>query len=233
MAESTAPFSAFVGRRFAARSPVVSWLVFERLGGALAFLLAKAAASPTAITLVGGALGILGALRLATADEPAQAVVAAVLLLSSYTLDCTDGQLARATGRASSRGAWLDVVTDGVVIAFVGAGLTIALLDGGGSPVGSVLLAGAYGASRTANLVTSSQVRADDGGLRLTGLSSIARTAYVGLIDTPVVYFVLCSALLFPNALRWVLALLTVMTLVQTLVSARHHFAPQESSAAV
>lgn len=224
MRPGPAPLGDFLGRRFAARSPLVSWLLFERLGGALAYVLSRFGVPPAAVTLTGGAVGVLGALRLATAERAPDVAVAGGLLLLSYVLDCTDGQLARATDRTSASGAWLDVTVDGVVIAFVSAALSIALVGNGTSPVASVLLAGAYGASRTANLLTSSLVRSDAGGLRLTGMASVARAAYVALIDTPVVYVVLCAARPAPEAFGAVIAALAVMTVVQTVVSARHHF---------
>jgi phosphatidylglycerophosphate synthase len=218
------PWSQFVARRFAVPSPPLSWTVFERIGGALAYLLAQFRTPPAVPTLVGGALGLAGAAVLGGASNPAGQIVAVGLLLMSYALDCTDGQLARATRRTSDRGAWLDVATDATVIGFVTAALSAALLAQGHAPTASMLLAGAYGGSRTASLFTSTRVRSSNGGLRLTGVRSMLRSAYVALIDTPVGYIALCAARPHSSVFVAVIVTLTVLTTGQALTSAHHHF---------
>lgn len=199
-------------------------MVFERIGGALAYGFARLGVSPAAATLLGGASGVSGAILLGVARTPGQLVGAAALLLLAYALDCSDGQLARATRRASDQGAWLDVAVDSVVIAFVTAALTFALLDGAGSVV-SLALGGAFGASRTASLFTSTIIRRANGGMKLTGVMSHLRTAFVAAIDTPFVYVALCATRLAPGLLEIVILGVTALTAVQTLVSARSHFA--------
>jgi phosphatidylglycerophosphate synthase len=216
----------FVGRRFAVRSPLVSWILFERLGGLLAYAGARLSVGPGAVTLLGGAVGAAGAVLLATAHTLTAAAAAGAVLLVSYVLDCVDGQLARATGRTSALGAWLDVTIDAVVIAFTAAALAVALPADGTAPGVAVLLAGAYGASRVASLHTAARVSSEDGGgMRLTGTSALLRQGYVALMDTPVVYVALCASRPVPVAFRTVILVVTVMTVVQTVVSARHHFA--------
>lgn len=218
------PLGDFFARRFAVRSPLVSWLVFERAGGSVAFLFAHAGISPSAATLLGGLLGAAGAVLLAVAAGPAGAVVAGVVLLASYVLDCTDGQLARATHRTSAFGAWLDVAADAVVVAVVSVALSVALVDGGLDPAWAVVLAGAFGASRTVSLFTATQVRRADGGLQLAGAAATARALYVAAMDTPVVYLALALTRLVTPAFVAVIAVLVLMTVVQTAVSVRHHF---------
>jgi phosphatidylglycerophosphate synthase len=182
--------------------------------------------SPSAVTLLGGAVGATGAVLLAIADTLAEAAVAGAVLLFSYVLDCVDGQLARATGRTSAVGAWLDVTVDGVVIAFTAAALAVALPADGTAPAVAVLLAGAYGGSRVASLHTAARVSNAGGGrMQLTGMSSLLRQGYVALMDTPVVYLALCASRPAPEAFRTVIVVVTVMTVVQTAASARHHFA--------
>ena len=221
----TPPLRDFVGRRFATRSPLVSWLVFERLGGAMAYLLARVRTPPAVAMLAGGATGILGATLLATAEDGGDAAVAAVVLLLAYGFDCSDGQLARATGRTSAMGAWLDVTVDSVVLAFVTVALSQAL-GADGDPLRGVLVAGAYGATRTASLFTATTVRmSDQGGLELHGLRQTLRTLYVGATDTPVVYVVLCATRPATDLLAVAVVVITVMTVVQTAVSAHHYFA--------
>ena len=223
-ASEVPPFTDFVTRRFAVPSPFWSWMIFERIGGALAYCFARLDVPPAAAPLLGGASGVSGAIRLGVASTPSHVAGAVTLLLLAYSLDCSDGQLARATGRASASGAWLDVAVDSVVIAFVTASLTIALLDGH-SPVISLMLGGAFGASRTASLFTSTIVRRDKGGMQLSGLTSHLRTAFIAAIDTPFVYVALCATRLTPLLLEFVILGVAVLTAVQTLVSARHHFA--------
>jgi phosphatidylglycerophosphate synthase len=219
------PFAEFVARRFATRSPWPSWVLFERLGGALAYLFARIGVPPAAATVLSGAAGITGAILLALADDARRVLAAGAALLLSYVLDCTDGQLARATHRTSAVGAWLDVTVDAVVIAFLAPSLAVVLQADGATAAASIVLAGAYGASRTASLFTATQVRGGGGGMRLSGAAGLLRVAFVGLIDTPVVYLLLCASRLMPGLFRAVVVVVTVMTIAQTLVSARHHFA--------
>ncbi|WP_329655739.1 CDP-alcohol phosphatidyltransferase family protein [Phenylobacterium sp.] len=218
------PFTDFVSRRFAVPGPFWSWMIFERIGGGLAYCFARLGVPPAAATLLGGAAGVSGAILLGVASTPIHLVGALTLLLLSYALDCSDGQLARATRRESARGAWMDVAVDSVVIAFVTASLTYALLDGNRSAI-SLMLGGAFGASRTASLFTSTIIRRDKGGMQLSGLMSHLRTAFIAAIDTPFVYAALCATRLTPPLLETVILGVTVLTAVQTLVSARRHFA--------
>jgi phosphatidylglycerophosphate synthase len=199
-------------------------MIFERIGGALAYCFARLGVPPAAATLLGGASGVSGAILLGVASTPGQLAGAATLLLLAYTLDCSDGQLARATRRASPRGAWLDVTVDSIVIAFVTASLTSALRDSTSSLV-SLMLGGAFGASRTASLFTSTIIRRDNGGMQLSGLMSHLRTAFIAAMDTPFVYVALCATRLTPVLLGIVVLGVTGLTAVQTLVSARRHFA--------
>jgi phosphatidylglycerophosphate synthase len=216
-------FVEFVTRRFAAPGPFWSWMIFEPIGGALAYGFARLGVRPWAVTCLGGACGVGGAIVLGPASTVGALAAAALLLLLAYALDCADGQLARATGRASAHGAWLDVAVDSVVIAFVAAALTFALMTGDEGPV-SLVIGGAFGASRTASLFTSTIVRRDKGGMALSPPLNHLRTIFVAAIDTPFVYAALCATRLRPGLFETVVLTVTVLTAVQTAVSARHHF---------
>ena len=219
------PFRDLVGRRYAVRSPFWSWLLFERAGGALAYVFALLRVSPSTVTLLGGVSGVSGAAVLGTATESTDLLLAGGLLLLGYTLDCSDGQLARATGQTSARGAWLDVTIDGVVVAFLAAALSSALTAEDGAASLSFLLAGAFGASRTASLFTATRVRSSDtGGLQLTGWKGVLRTAYGASTDTPFVYATLCATRLDPVLFRAAIGAFTVLTVLRMIVSAHHHF---------
>jgi phosphatidylglycerophosphate synthase len=214
----------FLAREYAARSPFWSWLVFERVGGALAYVFVQLRISPESVSLLAGAAGTAGAIALGAARDTGSVALACALLLCAYSLDCADGQLARATGRTSPQGAWLDVAMDSVVITFVSMSLLFGLLRDGGQSLADLVIVAVFAASRTASLFTSTTVRADDGGLRLRGISSVLRTAYVSAMDTPFVYVAICATRLETEWLRAVLITVAVLTLGQTVVSARHHF---------
>jgi phosphatidylglycerophosphate synthase len=229
---SVPPLREFVSRRFAVRSPFWSWLLFERAGGAFAYLFARLRVTPSTVTLLGGISGVSGAAVLATSSEPVDLVLAGGLLLLGYTFDCADGQLARATGQTSARGAWLDVTIDAVVVAFVAVALSAALTADSGLSSLSFLLAGAFGASRTASLFTATRVRSsENGGLHLSGWKHVLRTAYGASTDTPFVYATLCATRLEPTLFRVAIVVFTVLTVVRMLVSAQHHFRAEADSA--
>jgi phosphatidylglycerophosphate synthase len=209
------------------RSPLVSWVVFERLGGVGAYICARGGVQPAVVTGISCLTGIVGALLLALASQPVHVLVAGLVLLFSYTLDCVDGQLARSTGQATERGAWLDVIADAIVIAFVTVSLMYALLQDAGGSLSALLIAGAYGAARTVSLLTAAIVIRNSTGMRLDGTWAALRSAYVAATDTPVAYVALCSARLWPDALAVVVILYAALTLLQTAVSAEHFFKRQ------
>ncbi|SFT33834.1 CDP-alcohol phosphatidyltransferase [Geodermatophilus amargosae] len=219
------PLHDFLHLQYAAPSPFWSRLIPERLGGAMAHLAGRLGVRPSVLTVLGGVCGVVGAIRLGTASDLTDALLAGVLLLVAYTFDCSDGQLARATGQASARGAWLDVTVDAVVTCFIAAAVAIALLSEGGDPMLVLLVAGVFGASRTASLFTSSRIRSDDGGMRLAGLSSHLRTVYTALIDTPFVYVLLAATRLSEGLFTLVVLAVAALTFGQVAVSSHHHFA--------
>lgn len=102
-------FSTFVIRRFS--KPVTR--VALRLGW-----------SPNAITLVSFAIGLAAAASFAIGYRWAL-ILGAVLLQVSIVVDCVDGEVARATRRFSTLGAWLDASTDRVKEYLAYAGLAI------------------------------------------------------------------------------------------------------------
>lgn len=69
--------------------------------------------SPNTITVISFVVGIAAAVAFATGSWP-WIVVGALLLQVSLVIDCVDGEVARATRKFSSLGAWLDASTDRV-----------------------------------------------------------------------------------------------------------------------
>ncbi len=87
--------------------------VLRRLSKPLTGWAARHGWSPNAITLVSLLVGLLAAGSFALGSRWAL-VVGAILLQVSLIIDCSDGEVARLTGRHSRVGAWLDAVTDRV-----------------------------------------------------------------------------------------------------------------------
>ncbi len=103
----------------------------------IALALGRAGLTPDALTLIGFAVTVLGALLLA-----AQAwLVAGLVVFAGGVFDMFDGTLARATGRVSRLGAFMDSVFDRAGEAVVYVGLIAGLHAAGWA--GAPLYAGA------------------------------------------------------------------------------------------
>ena len=94
-------------------------IVFRPLSNALVPLLRVLRLTPAAVVLANAATGLAAAVALARGEL----VLAAALLQAKTLLDNCDGQLARATGRVTLTGRYLDTVADLVVNACVFAAL--------------------------------------------------------------------------------------------------------------
>jgi phosphatidylglycerophosphate synthase len=94
-------------------------IVFRPLASAFVPVLRRARISPPAVVLANAGVGLVAALVLARGGL----VVAAVLLQVKTLLDNMDGQLARATGRVTLAGRYLDTIADIVVNVAVFAAL--------------------------------------------------------------------------------------------------------------
>ena len=86
-------------------------LVFRPLANLLVPLLARVGVAPSVVVLANAATGLLAALAIVQGEL----LAAAVLLQVKTLLDNCDGQLARATGRATLAGRYLDTEADLVV----------------------------------------------------------------------------------------------------------------------
>jgi archaetidylinositol phosphate synthase len=94
-------------------------LAFRPLSTPLVPLLARLGFTPPAVVLANAAVGLVAAVALARGEL----VLAAVLLQVKTLLDNSDGQLARATGRVTLTGRYLDTEADLVVNAALFAAL--------------------------------------------------------------------------------------------------------------
>lgn len=126
-AENLAPESLHPDDRRRAGRELLLEAVFRPLSNALASVLARTGIPPPAVVLANATAGILGAVALFGGNL----VTAAVLLQLKTLLDNTDGALARATGRVTLTGRYLDTIAD----LAVNAALFVALGHVTGQPI--------------------------------------------------------------------------------------------------
>ena len=87
--------------------------------------------SPTAVTMLSFATTLVAAALVAGRPFAGAGIVAAILVEVGFLLDCLDGQLARATGRASDFGRYVDSLTDLVKVFALVVALTASARAGG------------------------------------------------------------------------------------------------------
>jgi hypothetical protein len=107
-----------------------STFVVRRLSKPLTRLALRWGWTPNAITVLSFAIGVAAAAAFAVGSRWAL-VLGAILLQVSLVVDCVDGEVARATRRFSSLGAWLDASTDRVKEFLAYAGLAIGAASAG------------------------------------------------------------------------------------------------------
>lgn len=104
-------------RRKSERYPAMFWSrrVNRRVGAMLALVLLHTPATPNMVSIASLAAHIAGAVLVLASPVPAPVPLAILLFLTwelALSLDCADGQLARARGTSSPFGAWLDQILD-------------------------------------------------------------------------------------------------------------------------
>ncbi|HEY2388920.1 MAG TPA: CDP-alcohol phosphatidyltransferase family protein, partial [Candidatus Binatia bacterium] len=101
--------------------------------------------TPNAITAIGTAVGLAGAVALARGDY-ASGVIGAMLFLAAAIIDGCDGEVARLTFRESAFGQNLDVTTDNVVHLAIFLGLAVGarhrVAEGRATVLAALLLGG-------------------------------------------------------------------------------------------
>ncbi|MFD0557444.1 CDP-alcohol phosphatidyltransferase-like enzyme [Stackebrandtia endophytica] len=137
-------------------------IVNQRIGAVFALLAHRLGWAPTVLTLInlvfslGSAILVIAVIPAAVAGDLPWwpiAVAAAIGWQVAYSLDCADGQLARATGTGSPAGARVDVLCDVVAqSAFVAAVVSVALAY---SPDVPIWFVGVFASLWMVNLVTS------------------------------------------------------------------------------
>jgi CDP-diacylglycerol---glycerol-3-phosphate 3-phosphatidyltransferase len=120
----------------------VTRLLYRPLSTRVASVLASTGISPLAVTWISAGLALAGAILLGMG----QYVLGALLTFVAVIGDCADGDLARATGRSSKAGAFLDSVLDRWTDAALILGLMYSNIEEFGG-IGAIAL--------TASLLTS------------------------------------------------------------------------------
>lgn len=159
-------------------------------------LFAKVEKSPTAWTAVGLVVSFLAAVSYATSGLLGQ-ILGGVFVLVAGGFDIIDGAVARATGRTSKRGAFLDSTLDRVAEVALFCGILV----GGYSTPLLVLLALALSL-----LVSYTRAKGDALGIALSGvgigerserLLIVAITSLVGLVFWGVILVLVVAAFTF------------------------------------
>jgi archaetidylinositol phosphate synthase len=99
--------------------------------------------SPNQVTLL-SLVSTLVAVPLISFGGPAGWLIAALLVQVGFIGDCLDGQLARATGKVSDFGRYLDSLTDLVKVFALISAMTLSLVRHGGGPPACALGALAF-----------------------------------------------------------------------------------------
>ena len=88
--------------------------IYHYAGALFAFCASRVGMTPNHLTLLSGVLVTISmiAMPYGVGKGISWALLVALLSMASYSLDCADGQLARATKQTSKFGAWLDHVLD-------------------------------------------------------------------------------------------------------------------------
>ncbi|MCJ7690885.1 MAG: CDP-alcohol phosphatidyltransferase family protein [Clostridiaceae bacterium] len=94
---------------------------FEPMFNFLARILVSLKIKPNAITILAFAIGLFSAVFIGFN----KLIVALILLWISGLLDALDGSVARLTGKSSAGGAYMDLIFDRMVEAFIILGFTI------------------------------------------------------------------------------------------------------------
>jgi phosphatidylglycerophosphate synthase len=104
----------------------VDWMVHRRIAGHIVPFLLPTSITPNLVTFLSGFAGFISGITVLVAfNARLLFILAAAFLLISATLDCLDGQLARARGQASRTGEVLDGIADTISMVSVFLGITI------------------------------------------------------------------------------------------------------------
>lgn len=162
--------------------------------------LRRTGVSPDALTVAGAALAVPTAIAIGSG----QLRLGLGLLVASALPDLLDGAVARASGRASARGAFLDSVFDRVTDGLVLAGLAWYLQDRYGGHIYML----PFAVLAVSLLISYERAKAESLGFHAKG----------GLMERAERIVLICAGLLFAPVLvplLWVMLALSLVTVVQ------------------
>ena len=173
----------------------------QRFIDPVALAVARTGLTPNALT----ALGLVGSLGAAALVAGGYFLIGGLVVLAAAALDLLDGALARATGRVTAFGGVFDSVLDRLGEAAVLGGVLFHFSEGGHRQ--EVVLA--FIAVVGSIMVSYVRARAEGAGLKLTD----------GIFTRPERVIVLGLGLMVDQMLiaLWILAVLTVFTVLQRL----------------
>ncbi|MFC4333917.1 CDP-alcohol phosphatidyltransferase family protein [Salininema proteolyticum] len=183
----------------------------QRPAAFLAWLAWKARLKPTHLTLLSLLIG-LGAAVLVIARLPAAAegaplwpagIAAFLLWQLAYTLDCSDGQLARVTGTGSAAGARVDILADIAVQTGVVAAISAVAHAYADFPV---WVSAAFSALWMTNLVTAVMAKEDANQSLVSSESLVVRLVKLVRDYSFILVVVGASLVFWPAGMVWVLA---------------------------
>ena len=202
--ESSLNLSEFFAMRYSAGGHAITRIVSQRIGAVIAWLGARLGVTPNVITLF-GSLVFLSAATLFAALPPgwSSAFVCLVMFQLGYGVDCADGQLARATGRTSRYGAWLDIACDYFRNVVLGAAVAAWLIRNGlhfgiGLVVAALFTAGAAIQLHTVTVIRQTGREAR---LQTQGIANGVRAMLTAFFDTATVLLILSLLRVTPTLL--------------------------------
>lgn len=147
--------------------------VSQRLGATFAVAAHRRNLAPTTLTLTNLVLGLAAAVFVIATHgrlpDVVVGLVALVLWQVAYALDCSDGQLARVTGKGSTAGARVDILCDvALQVALVAAVSAVAVTY---EPTPPAWLIAAFAGTWMVNLVTSILQQGESAASLVTGSS--------------------------------------------------------------
>jgi phosphatidylglycerophosphate synthase len=192
----------------------------------IALAMGRLGLTPDALTLIGFGITVVGAILLAMQ----QWLIGGIVVFAGGVFDMFDGTLARATGKVSKLGAFMDSVFDraGEVIVYVGI---VAGMQAVGVADGPLLAAAALGAA-----VMVSYARAKSEGLGFTEGTGMAA---VGIMPREIRLVLLSAGLILAGtgigiiALQAALAIIAIgatITVIQRIIHVRGQAKRQTST---
>lgn len=180
-----------------------------RIEGPVAAVFMRTGLTPNALTLIGFGIAIVGAVLAAYQSW----LITGLVVGFGAAFDLFDGALARATGKTSKLGAFMDSVFDraGEVVVYVGLVVGLALVPEY-ALLGAALAAGAMAA---AVMVSYSRAKSES-----LGFSSGTGMANIGLAPREVRSVILVVGLVLAAwDVRWLLGVLGLIAILATLTT--------------